>query len=60
VLSDIAARVVMENTQDVNAGIITVVHTVGKFMKQLSRTCVPLVSACKYITDRLTMAQNIE
>jgi len=30
VLSDIAAKVVMENTQDLTAGIITVVHTFGR------------------------------
>lgn len=30
VLSDTAARVVMENTQDLTAGIITVVHTFGR------------------------------
>ena len=30
VLSDTAARVVMENTQDVTAGIITVIHTFGR------------------------------
>jgi hypothetical protein len=30
VLSDIAARVVMGNTQDLTAGIITVVHTFGR------------------------------
>lgn len=30
VLSNTAARVVMENTQDVTAGIITVVHTFGR------------------------------
>jgi len=30
VLSDTAARVVMENTQDVTAGIIAVVHTFGR------------------------------
>jgi hypothetical protein len=29
-LSDIAAKVVMENTQDLTAGIITVVHTFGR------------------------------
>jgi hypothetical protein len=30
VLSDIAAKVVMDNTQDLTAGIITVVHTFGR------------------------------
>jgi len=30
VLSDTAAKVVMENTQDLTAGIITVVHTFGR------------------------------
>jgi len=30
VLSDIAAKVVMENTQDLTVGIITVVHTFGR------------------------------